>query len=542
MNKSNILNILFIFGILSTSVFIVLFMVYLSQNCTFWGDDAYFSQYELYEDLFSCMNFNFIHGGGYIGLLLCKFFSFKLPLMLGLHPNDFITSGCGYIRGIFTVLIFLIITSFSIIHIRSKLLFFLIFLLVTGYSYTCEINSNIIYINYNWWRYFFSLLFVSIFLSFIYKNTINYQQKINWGKLIFVSLCAFIIGTSIEISFFACAFFVFLIFLFQKLLKIKLNINFYVPSAFLMLAIFLFTSTSKFKLVASQRGLAQINLTWDTLNEFSSLYFKVCISEQWYYWIVFFSLFTICILIAKKKQELNKIILPLLWNFSIMTIMFSLVLCGKTFDGFATNEFYLKHLNIICLFKILILFPLLIYISYIYKNLYNKTKLKYLLLCLIFCTTLVNGIKTYNIKYYITNTSQYKVFKEYAYILHKISRFYYLQNKTAELPASIIDKHYTTYINEYQHNYIITNSMSLIYKKPRLRRLKYIITDDAIEKYYKNGGNFSQYELENIKFSRLLDDNFILNKKYNENDIENKIKNIKNNQKILENYFSSKNL
>lgn len=524
MNKS---NLLFLSGIIGISIFIILFMVYLSGNCTFWGDDSYFSQYEYNEKLFSSLNFNFIHGGGYIGLFLCKFFSFKLPLILGIHPNDFLYSYCGYIRGFFNVIIFLLISCFATIHKKSKLLYLLIFLFVTVYAYISGINSNVIYINYNWWRYFFSLLFVSIFLYYLYTSLINNQSKTNWKQLIIASISAFIVGTSIEISFFSCALFISLIFLSKKFLKLNPDISFYMMSGFLLTAIFLFTNNSKFEAVAAERGLAQLNLSFDVIKEFTLQYFQVCIIDEWFYWLTFTAILVINFIIARKKQELNQIILPLLFEFSIMAVMFSLVLCGKTFDEFTRDRFYLSHLNIIFLFKMLILFPLFIYISYLYKNIQTNIKLKYLLLSIIFITTLIKGIQAYNFKYYITNNYQFEVYKECAYILHKISRFYYLQNKTAELPSSIINKYYGTYINENYHNYIISNSMALTYKNPDILKLRYIITDDAIEKYYENGGKFTKYELENINFSRLYDDNYILDNEYSVEDINKRIKNIK---------------
>lgn len=69
--------------------------------------------------------------------------------------------------------------------------------------------------------------------------------------------------------------------------------------------------------------------------------------------------------------------------------------------------------------------------------------------------------------------------------------------------------------------------MALTYKNPDILKLRYIITDDAIEKYYENGGKFTKYELENINFSRLYDDNYILDNEYSVEDINKRIKNIK---------------
>ncbi len=56
--------------------------------------------------------------------------------------------------------------------------------------------------------------------------------------------------------------------------------------------------------------------------------------------------------------------------------------------------------------------------------------------------------------------------------------------------------------------------MYMVSKKDRIldEDYCYYITNDAIDRFYNKGGTFSKEELNNINFSKLFNENFVLNK------------------------------
>ena len=95
-------NYLFAFIILILSIINIVMMYIYGQYCTFSGDDAWFSLYQENESIFGCLNPNYGHGAGYIGVFLNKIFSFALPATIGIHPQDFMSLQHNIIKGIFT--------------------------------------------------------------------------------------------------------------------------------------------------------------------------------------------------------------------------------------------------------------------------------------------------------------------------------------------------------------------------------------------------------------------------------------------------------
>ena len=108
MNK-NRNSIIFIFFLMLISVFIICCVKYFGKNSCFNDDDFFYARYMLGESYFDSFKFSLYHGGGYLGLFLCKFLSFGLPCLLNIHPDDFICNQAGIIRGIFTCYVYIFI-------------------------------------------------------------------------------------------------------------------------------------------------------------------------------------------------------------------------------------------------------------------------------------------------------------------------------------------------------------------------------------------------------------------------------------------------
>ena len=110
-------------GFLIISLIVIFLIFYIQNFSTFWGDEIYFSIYNIEENIFSCLfdsKYLQMHGAGYIGMFLSKFLSSGLPLKLNLHPSDFIHNEFGIIKGILTVITLLSICSISKMFNKSK--------------------------------------------------------------------------------------------------------------------------------------------------------------------------------------------------------------------------------------------------------------------------------------------------------------------------------------------------------------------------------------------------------------------------------------
>ena len=505
---------LLLFSIFIISIAIVIFFKYLTQNSCFWGDDYFFSRYREYENLFDCLNFRSGHGSGYIGFFLCKFFSFKLPVLINIHPNDFLCNGANIIRGIFSCFVLLSIISFAVFKNKSKLILVFMYLFTACYFFSNGMKSCVILVNYNYYRYFFSLLFYCVFWLYIYKNIISDEKFIINKKailtLLLMGFCGFAIGTSIEINFFVSLMLAGLIVIYTILFrknKYKLNISFYFPVSILCLAVFLFTSSLGFQSVAADRGMTDINVTYDIFKEFSALYYRVCFKEEILYWILFICLAVTAFVIAKKNNEIKQVVFPLLMEISVLTIIYSLIMCGKTYPF--NNQFilYLYHSNIVCLYKMLILVPLYIYFDYVINNIKTRKTLLIVTVLLIAGSCIYGTDCRNNSQEFINRLSE---MKKDQYMYQKIMRYYNIQKQKAKIPQMFL-RSFNELNQSFLHISTEVQSMDSINKDNLARRYGYEIVPDGIELFYKDGGAFSDEELKDIKFSRLKYNNFVLN-------------------------------
>ena len=102
-------------------------------------------------------------------------------------------------------------------------------------------------------------------------------------------------------------------------------------------------------------------------------------------------------------------------------------------------------------------------------------------------------------------------------------RFYYLQNKTPIIITNLANffpealgengetYNYSEELNEFKKLFL--TSFNLIYKDNNALTLGVTIDENALEKFYENGGIFTEKELKELKFERLKDNDFVLNKK-----------------------------
>ena len=538
---SNIGNKLFRLIIFILCVFITVIIAYYSRDCNlFFGDATMIMYWNAEESFFDCLNFN-IHSGGYIGSFFTKFFGFGLPTLLGIHPADFIGVPNGIIKGLFASVIFILMTNFAVIFRKSNLLYLLCFNLLISVFFIYSQHSLVISCNYNYYRYFFTLLIVCIFYSYIIKNILIKHKKTNYINLVIASVAGYFLGTSVEINSFSFLSFVFLIFLYslfvrkfikdEKLLKslqIHLDKNFYIPSFFLILTnIFIMLPKEGFISMAAYRGFGKTSLTFSLFKEFFESLANLYFFDNLVLWIPVIILFLISAYFAVKRNEIKKIIIPVFHIFSVFLVLLSLVVLGKTnYD----NYFWTTHPNIIFLCRMLLIYPLFYYLGYSFKNLsplkiFRSKKSAVFFISVVLILTISNIIcisKDYPYNYLY-------LYKEKAYIAEKMLRFYCLRNERPVLPK----KNYLSpefdcwrFLGEHnENNYYIDNIITSsyyprIYKDKSKIELGVDTSDNAFRQFYKLGGNFSKEELNHIKFSRLFDEDFVLNRNHSPKEIQ----------------------
>ncbi len=516
------------FTVIIISLIIIFLVKYFSRNSTFWNDDLFFCTYDIGENIFDCLfgKERMSHGGGYIGIFLCKFLSFGLPNLMHINPSDFIVDIESIIKGIFSFIILMLLSKFSTVYFRYLKIYIAFYFFVTAYFFYSVFSSDswVLGINYNYYRYFFSLLFFCIFWHFILKNIVVDSKKVSKFKLFGICLCGYVIGTSSEILFFSscCISTLIIIYniIFKKTsLKYILNKNFYFPVLSLFIGTLMFTTSWGFKDVAfNQRGLSILNLQPDIVNEFLIYFFKICFLNEIIYWILFLAITVICFYMGIKKGELKKLTFSLIFEISILLVMFSLVLCGKNGDMsiIESSKFYVTHRNIVFLYKMLIIIPFAINISYLLKNL----KIIRTVLGLFIISGIILAVISVKMSenYYISNKFMCQL-RTMNYMAEKILRFYFLQGKVPTIPTYMVnpDKYYFNVwvYNDfekkcYKDSRLLTN-YALIYKQD-IKNLEFCIGDNALMDFYNDGGKFSSDEMSDIMFSRLFDENFVLNK------------------------------
>ena len=515
------------------AVFIVTFsFLYVGRNCTFWGDNFYTLLTGNYDyNIFDLLKYK-AHGGGYFGYFIAKLLSFDMPLYFHMHPYDFISNVEPGFRGIFSALTLIIMSEFIFLYKKTNYIKYICIIVLSLYFCNTFIfeNNCIIMENYRYYRYFFVQLFFSIFWLYVFRNILR-RQKTNVYKLIFICFCGYVIGAGVEIVYLVTAVLILLPIVYNVLIslfnrmkpeinlfeyKYNLDINFYLP-VFIFYVSFFFTITSSgFKdTMIENRGVGHFSFQTDTLKEFLSLYISNCFQNHIIYWVIFIIVIIASIIILKKENNYKEFFITYFVQFSILLVMFSLILGGKNVENI--NDYFINHHFINLLYKFMILYPLLLGIGYIINNCNIKKKI--IVPCIIMISILFSIQQTYfiyknNIEKKYINYDVMEVKKKY-YIAHKLVRFYTLKNKNPFYPTNMTfymelspeDKMISENIE------ILSYSMYLIYQDENILKLKLKITDDTLEKFYNDGGSLTEEELKNIKFSRLFEDKFVLNKK-----------------------------
>ena len=516
--------------------------VYFSRNACFCGEDFNFATYFQNESVFDCLfgESRFQHGGYYVGLFLCKFLSFGLPNILSLHPSDFIGEGQGWLKGIFLFLILLNLANFSVICSKNLLLKLTTFVFAFSYLFYYAGLSHGLCVNYTFYRYVFSLLFFGIFVFAVCKNIFSKSENYNNQKCFLLAINAFVLGTSLEVlSLTALIFSLGLIVhnIFIKLIgvlrqnenRLFLSKSFYISFVSLLLGMALFYSNAGTQIVISDRTNGIFDL--HSLKEYLLLFNQVCIADVAPILIAITVLFTVALYFGFRDKEYTCVFVPMMLLASIYAFMLGLYFCGKSFDEFTRDRYYLYHFNIVLVFKLLLLYPMFLLVGYCYDKVSTTVNVKWLKIACISAVYIGLGIsaccfasKTFVENSHSDSAVEMADLRKNFYMTEKILRFYYLKNQQPIIPlypvipefvSADYSKQYCSdgrceTVKCYENHSFSSSYYYRVYMDENALKYGFCTSNNALKYYENNGGTFYEFELENPKFSRLFDEKFVL--------------------------------
>ncbi len=536
MKKSNLLFFIIVFII---SILIILTSAYLGRYNTIFGDDLCWL-YTRDSRLTDCLSFDFLsHGGGYLCTILNQLLTFRLPIFLGINPEDFIGIPSCTIKGIFTVFLLLTVSGFAVFYNKSKLLFSFFYYLSFLYFYyfSFKLYFEIIHSAHNYHRYVVTALLYSILCFYLYKNLFQEGKRKNFLSIFLIIILTFLAVTNLETGIYSVLLFLIFIILnniFFKLLSFfnkhikenlnnsylfNLNLNFYIILLTAFITFYKYAHSNRYASVFYGRiDENLINVFINNFVEFSKRYFTIYFLNISLFWIITFILIIFCFIYAIKNKEIKKVLFPIYLLIINELVIYMLIFCGKTY--YIQGQYWLEHGNIQFYHNIILLIPFFIFIDYLYINLKNTYKDKidkkifYIIRAIIF-TVIVLSASYISVRKYISMiniTYMQKDLKQYCYVITKIFRYNVLNNKTNILLPKYSHEELVLLSNDKQtEKFYKEVYYPSVYKEDFNNETKYYFVEreKALKEYYDSGGKFTDEELNNLKFSRLSDKNNI---------------------------------
>ena len=553
-------NKVYSIAVIMVAIATLVILIFTSGSHCFFGDDIMFGIYEPGENIIDCLfkNAGNEHAGGYFSRFLTKFFCTGLPMLLNIHPADFMCWGQSFFQAIFTIWFFQTYIKYLYFLKKIKSMYFIFYLFVcVFYFYTIERTSStyILTNNNNFWRYTFTLVFFNIFFFYLYEMLI--KKNVRMSKLTYILFFFSIVVcmTNLELLMYSCALFIVIVLIYNIIRKYmiignehcNLYINkekFFIPITLCFVTMLLFINSDGYKFMHGYRVVLDINYIKFIFHDFCVSYYTILFKDFVFYWIIFILTFCVAIRISTAKKENIKIILPAIMQICVLVVLFSLIICSKESND---GKLWLYRETIIFAYRMVSLIPIFIYLDYIFKNLKNYKRIFiksiYWMIILLIVFMLIFNINIWNKRIHSTEKSN---LRKINYIAEKMLRFYYLKNETPYLykykfgdDFGLHNFYRTKFNNNIDNmnkditcnngNKHIIYYFVKIYNEPedKLKKLGVCYSDDAIDKFYANGGSFTKKELDNIYFERLKNDDFILekpNKKLSVSDVTKEFK------------------
>lgn len=488
------------------------FEAYISRYGCLFNDDIHFGILYENENIWNLLfkNAGIVHGGGFINLFLTKFFCTYLPLALHIHPAGFAVFPMCFIKASIIASLCYAVSKFSKIYCRNKI-FQTVLFSACAFFYFSQLNTagGINDSVLNFLRYNFSVLVFAVFWLYIISSILKKTQKINPAALAAVSLCALILGSNLEVCIFSAVLTLCFIliynyagrfFHFRRAELYNLNLSFNLPAVFLLTSALLFINSSGFNSVSMDRGMGHTVFSAGIAAEFFEKFYRLYILDFRLFWLIFFLCAGFGLVQAYRTHNFKRILLPLFMEASIVLSYLSLILCGKT--AYSADKFWIERENLIFVFKIMSIIPLLLTAGYAAR--YSRFFMRAFVLLFVFLSGYFYAhINDNN----LIEQTQTKEVRRMNYIYDKLYQFYYLKNQTPIVPEDRNDMYYgwtdyhettAVYLNRVYNQKIDTNNFNVIIDKT------------ALERFKEAGGIMTEEELENPKFSKLWEEDFIL--------------------------------
>lgn len=447
--------------------------------------------------------------GLYFSSTLDRIFAYVIPSSLNIHPSDFKSF---YFRYIETIIILFSAYGFSIIINKEKNLNSFLLCFLFSLTFILFQLKNYIFL----WLFTYEGLFRMFLQTFLFMflfYLINKQKLSLSNKIILVILCL-ICTTSNEMIAVTITLgliiYQTLNFKFKQNNKLKDNLPYLLTSIFgitilLVTGVFL-RQTDNFSL--------NIDYLYNLLlifPEFLKEYMNFIFLKHWVE--LFILIVSITFLIKKNFEEnKNKITLIISFLISIWIFFFLLIGLGKTY--YLPNKFWIIHPDLHYIYSfIMYAFILNLVISYTKDKKYLNTIINTLFLLLIIFFSYRNFVFYNDIIESQINPQRVETYKA-----EKIIRLANLKNKDAIISNKIYEFPFSWELHNFEcrEKYLYKESHFFDFQNQFRKKIDvgyYFDSEEVVEKEFKNnGGTFSEEELKNIKFSNLLNDEFLLNK------------------------------
>lgn len=534
---------------------VICLIMFFSQNNGVFYDDFMACSYGLDERIFdSLMQGVSVHGGGYTSLFLTKLTTFGIPYLLNMHPGDYLCSIAPVIKGILYALFFFSAAKCVLIRNHSKWLFLtLLMFLIFSLLYILHLeNLMCIKDNITFFRYVFPSMFYFILFSYVYKTIIFRNFKFNFLYIPLITFSVLVAATNLETIIFPfCLFFCLIIGynllidfislykkskVFKKNYKYHLNIKFYAPVVLFYIMAFLYIKSPRFYGTFAGRGFFSSVVSLQDIGEFFNLFYQMYIVENILYWFVLIGIILVYIYKQKSVLQKKKLLCSLFMIISVVCVYLSLIVFGKNgYDG----DYWISDIKLWIFFKVLVFAPAFILLDDILKHISIKyKKISINLVCLfLFIASLYYAVMMYNNRHLVSSVY---TFKKINYINEKMYRFFSLKNETPYLLKINPNPHDYDWVpllflelldgnHDYQNKQEIcsfeeTRTSVYLEKVYNVRfsdegkSARFCLSDDAVDKFSNLGGTISRSELNNIKFSKLKDSQYVLNNQIADDD------------------------
>lgn len=507
-------KILFLFSL----VFMLFFslLTFLFSNAFFMADDpseCYMLEFNIKELFLHPYNYNLFSG------FCCKLFGFYLPKLINIHPSDFKSFYFCYIESALFLSTLFVICKLYYQKKKIDYAFILFFALSICLFFLClTLKDMLIWIYPGLFRMLFPTFFF-IILSLLIANIIK-KKEISKLEKIFIICLTLLCTTSNEMI--AAATILMYIILLVCFLRTKSNL---IEKKFLIITLIVSLLGVLSYHFAFFRKTTDINVfsfnylinLFPLLGEFIKGYLELIIFNQ------IIPLLTIIIssflLIKKgseKQENLNIVSFVLISVISFLIFFFLLFILGKThYQG----GFWLEHTELMVLFNMVLIAEIfIIFRQILQQKIISK---KYFIIFSLVCSLIIG---LYDFNFFREIHKEMGKQRKETYKLEKMYRLAALKKRVALLPDSTLKIGYLwcyfaadwKNLNRFKNNIHFDSTFISFYRTFEEKDIftegfLYIPKFEAYEDFQKNGGNLTAKELNNIQFTRLLDENFLSN-------------------------------